>query len=215
MNQWGNIPDWIYSASSALMQSLKTADSMTFYHCLRVGEMARRLAQSAGLNEYEQKVAQFAGMFHDIGKMGISKDVIWKPGRLTEDEYKQMKNHSIMSEVILTPFEKQSDFFKDILPGVRGHHERVDGTGYPDKLMDEQIPVIARVILIVDTVDAMSQNRAYRKGLPMERVFAELKQFKGTQFDAQLVQVFLESYAFWTPLMIEEETNEKLLKLVA
>ena len=72
MNQWGNIPDWIYTASSALMQSLKTADPMTFYHCLRVGEMARRLAQSAGLNEYEQKVAQFAGMFHDIGKMGIS-----------------------------------------------------------------------------------------------------------------------------------------------
>lgn len=215
MSKWGNIPDWAYEAARALMASLNAVDPMTYQHCMRVGEMARKLSRDAGFNEYEQKLAEFAGIFHDIGKIGISSDIIGKPGRLDPKELDIMRNHPSISEEIIRPLAGHP-FFGQLLAPVRAHHERMDGEGYPDKLVGEQIPVLARVILVVDTYDAMSQTRAYRKGLPDEVVYAELKRCSGTQFDPQLVRIFLETHKHWkSQETTHEDTQHLIIKKIA
>lgn len=211
-NKHGNMPTWAYDTAQALLQALQAVDPHTYQHCLRVGQLAKYLAKSAGLNEYQQKVAEFAGMFHDIGKIGISQDIIAKPGKLDAKELDIMKTHPVISEAILKPLG-QADFFADLMGPVRGHHERVDGEGYPDKKLGDEIPLLGRVILVVDTYDAMSQNRAYRKGLPNEIVYAELKRCSGTQFDPQLVRIFLEAHRFFIPTEIDRETQEKIVEI--
>ncbi|MBS1969628.1 MAG: HD domain-containing protein [Bdellovibrionales bacterium] len=213
-SSWGDVPSWAYDAAQALMQSLKVVDPGTYAHCLRVGEMARKLARDAGLNEYEQKMAEFAGIFHDIGKIGVDPEIIGKPGKLDPRELDIMKNHPCMSEQIVRPLATHS-FFRELLAPIRGHHERMDGEGYPDKLIGEKINVLSRVILVVDTYDAMSQTRAYRKGLPDDIVYAELKRCSGTQFDPQLVRIFLQAHPTWNALETDKETFHHLIKKIA
>ncbi len=214
-SQWGDIPSWAYDATQALMQSLKIVDPGTYAHCMRVGEMARKLARDAGLNEYEQKLAEFAGIFHDIGKMGIDPEIIGKPGKLDPRELDIMKNHPCMSEQIVRPLAKHS-FFKELLNPIRSHHERMDGEGYPDKLVGDKIPLLSRVILVVDTYDAMSKTRAYRKGLSDEIVYGELKRCSGTQFDPQLVRIFLQAHKTWNAIEADKETfHQQLTKKIA
>jgi uncharacterized domain HDIG len=214
-SSWGDIPAWAYDAARSLMQALKVVDPLTYAHCCRVGEMSRKLARDAGLNEYEQKLAEFAGLFHDIGKMGISQEIIAKPGKLDPLELSIMKSHSCLSEEIIEPLGANHQFFKSILPAVRGHHERIDGTGYPDKKLGDEIPLLARVILVVDTYDAMSQTRSYRQGLTDEVVYAELKRCAGTQFDPQLVKIFLQAHPLWDGQPQDKETHEFIIKRVA
>lgn len=213
-SNWGDIPAWAYDSAQALMQALKIVDPVTYAHCCRVGEMSRKLARDSGLNEYEQKLAEFAGLFHDIGKMGVSQSIIAKPGKLDDAELAVMKSHPVLSEEIVQPLAAHK-FFSEILPGIRGHHERVDGTGYPDKKRGDEIPLLARIILVVDTYDAMSQTRAYRKGLPNEVVYEELKRCSGTQFDSQLVTTFLQAHPTWEGQSVDQETLHHLIKKVA
>jgi putative nucleotidyltransferase with HDIG domain len=213
-SNWGNVPEWAYDAAHALMQSLNTVDPLTYQHCTRVGEMARKLARDSGLNDYQQKLAEFSGLFHDIGKIGISQEIIAKPGKLEPKELDIMRNHPVLSEEIIKPLSKHA-FFNELLPAIRGHHERVDGEGYPDKLMSDKVPLLARIILVVDTYDAMSQTRAYRKGLPDDIIYAELKRCSGTQFDAHLVRMFLQAHRSWQNQPTDQETAHKLIKKVA
>lgn len=214
---WGDVPAWAYGSAQALMQSLKVVDPATYAHCCRVGEMSRKLSRDAGLNEYEQKVAEFAGLFHDIGKIGISQAIIAKPGKLDDNEMTIMKKHPELSEQIVKPLSAKSTnkFFAHLLPAIRGHHERVDGTGYPDKKLGDEVPLLARVILVVDTYDAMTETRAYRKGLPVETVYAELKRCAGTQFDSQLVDIFLKAHKSWSAQENDQDTLHYLVKKVA
>jgi HD-GYP domain-containing protein (c-di-GMP phosphodiesterase class II) len=126
-----------------------------------------------------------------------------------------MRNHPIISENILKPLAEKDTFFRQLLAPVRGHHERVDGEGYPDRLVGDKINLLARIILIVDTYDAMSQTRSYRKGLPNEVVYAELKRCSGTQFDSQLVKIFLDSHKFWQQSKENENSIVEYLKRAA
>lgn len=213
-SSWGDIPAWAYESAQALMQSLKIIDPATYAHCCRVGEMSRKLARDAGLNEYEQKMAEFAGLFHDIGKIGISPLIIDKPGKLDDSEYKAMQQHPIMSEDIVKPLTKHQ-FFAEMLPSIRGHHERVDGTGYPDHKRGDEVPLVARVILVVDTYDAMSQTRAYRKGLPDDVIYAEIQRCSGTQFDSQLAKIFLQAHKSWAGQKQDQDTLNLLINRVA
>lgn len=213
-SSWGDIPAWAYGAAQALMQSLKLVDPATYAHCCRVGEMSRKLARDAGLNEYEQKLAEFAGLFHDIGKMGVPQSIISKPGKLDDAEHLIMQSHPVLSEQIINPLSHDK-FFASILPAIRGHHERVDGTGYPDKKRGDEVPLLARIILVVDTYDAMSQTRAYRKGLPVEVVYAELQRCSGTQFDSQLVKTFLQAHKTWETQEADQDTLNHLIKKIA
>lgn len=211
---WGDIPDWAYESVGSLLQALNAVEPSTYQHCLRVGEYCRKLSIEVGLNEYEQKVAEFSGLLHDIGKIGIEKDILLKPGRLDPKEIDIMKSHSVMSEEIIKPLAAHP-FFKQILPAVRGHHERIDGEGYPDKLAGEMIPLISRVILVVDTYDAMAENRVYRKGLPDDVIYSEIKRCKGTQFDPQIAKTFLEAHANWKNSKRDQETKNFIIRRVA
>jgi putative nucleotidyltransferase with HDIG domain len=211
---WGDIPDWSYDSVKSLMEALKAVEPSTYNHCLRVGEYSRKLAVSIGLNEFEQKVAEFSGILHDIGKIGIDRSVLLKPGKLDPHELDIIRNHSVMGEEIIKPFAAHP-FFKQILPGVRGHHERLDGEGYPDKLMGEEIPLMSRIILVVDTYDAMSEDRIYRKGLPDDIIYAELRRCSGSQFDPQLVKIFLQVHASWKKQQGDQQTLHHIIRKVA
>jgi len=211
---WGDIPEWAYDSAAALLKSLHISDPNTYEHCLRVGELARQLSRDLGLNEYEQKVAEFSGILHDIGKMGIEKEILLKPGKLDAKELDIMKSHSTLSAHIIEPLTHH-DFFKAVLPGVRGHHERMDGEGYPDKIIGEKISLFARIILVVDTYDAMSQTRVYRRGLPDDIIYAELKRCSGTQFDPQIVRAFMQAHSTWNTVNKDPETVSKLILKVA
>jgi putative nucleotidyltransferase with HDIG domain len=214
LKMWGDIPAWAYSSAHSLLETLKKTDPGTYQHCLRVGEGCRKLARDAGLNEYQQKLAEFSGMLHDIGKIGVDKSIIYKPAKLDDNELEHMRNHPVYSAEILKPLTHH-EFFEQVYPAVRSHHERVDGEGYPDKLRGESVPLLARVVLIVDTLDAMANNRAYRKGLPIDVIYRELEKFSGSQFDPQLVKIFLESHKFWDLHENEKETQEKITKKAA
>jgi len=194
---WNDIPDWTSKVTKAILHALKAKDSHTYFHCLRVGKTARLLGRAAGLNEYEQRVLEYSGIFHDIGKIGIPDEVLFKPARLSRDEFRLMKLHTLKSVEIISPL-METAFFKDVIPAVELHHERLDGTGYPHGLDAKDIPLLTRIVSIVDSVDAMISTRPYCKSMPMERVIGELKRCSGTQFDEDLVKIFIDAHKFWT-----------------
>lgn len=198
------------------METVRVKDPATYEHCIRVSRGARLLARAAGLDELDQKTVEFAGLFHDIGKIGIPDDILMKPSKLTEDEYKIMQSHPEKSVQILTPLAGV-EFYKNLLPGVMHHHERYDGRGYPHHLKGDAIPIAARMILVADTYDAMTADRVYRKGLAPEVAYKELEDFAGSQFDPHLVKIFLEAHPRWREgdYKIFSEMNNEVLKRAA
>lgn len=201
---WDDIPSWSADVAKSILLAVKEKDPHTFYHCLRVGRVSRQLAKAMGLNEFEQAVLEFSGMFHDVGKVGIPDQVLLKPGKLDQHEVELMKSHPMKSSAIIEPMSKTS-FFRLMLPGIRYHHEKIDGTGYPFGVAGEKIPLPARVISVVDTFDAMSYSRPYRQALPLEKVQQELIDFSGTQFDAAIVRIFMQLI----PHLNKEEENKE------
>ncbi|MBY0470388.1 HD-GYP domain-containing protein [bacterium] len=204
-----DIPDWAYAVAKALLATVRQRDPYTYGHCRRVGRHARLLAQAAGLPENEQRSVELASIFHDLGKIAIPDSILLKPGRLTEKEEALMREHPTKSVEIISPLAS-IPIFKSTIPGIQFHHERIDGAGYPSGIKGEQIPLHARIILIADTFDAMTTTRPYRKGLPHEIAYKELKQFSNRQFDAQLVKVFLQAHPGWGEL--EEEITEEFVR---
>lgn len=190
---WNSIPQDLLAKVNQILAELRDYDIATFDHCVRVSQMCCFLAEAAELSHSEKLKAQFAGLLHDVGKMKIPIEVLNKPGKLTDEEYNLVQNHSLFSAELLEPLE-HSPFFREVQLAVLHHHERIDGQGYPLKLEGEQIPYISRLILVVDTVDAMTQNRAYRKGLEMSVVYKELNKFAGVQFDKELVEIFISAH---------------------
>lgn len=190
---WNSIPQHLILKVNEILEDLKQHDMGTYKHCVRVSQLCSFLAEAADLSEYEKSLAQFSGLLHDVGKLKIPLDVLNKPGKLTDDEYDLVKKHALFSAELLEPLE-DSPFFREVQLAVLHHHERVDGVGYPLGLEEEQIPYVSRLILIVDTVDAMTQDRAYRKGLPLDVVYRELEKFSGTQFDSFLVDTFISAH---------------------
>jgi HD-GYP domain-containing protein (c-di-GMP phosphodiesterase class II) len=188
------IPIWAPSVAAAILQTVLKKDPFTFYHCCRVGQAARKLGHAMGLPEFELSIFEYSGLFHDVGKVGVSDGILLKPDRLTSDEHNTMKNHAEMSVQIIRPLTKDA-FFRFLIPGIRYHHERFDGKGYPIGLIGEKIPLVARVIAVVDTVDAMTNTRPYRQALSMEHVKKELVDYSSTQFDPNIVQLYLKALA--------------------
>lgn len=208
---WDDVPEWAKDVTASILRAVKEKDPHTFYHCCRVGRNAKKLGKSMGLNEFEQIVLEFSGLFHDIGKVGIPDDILLKPGRLTSNEIEVMKAHPLKSAQIIEPLATLP-LFRFTLPGVRYHHERIDGTGYPFNLANDKIPLFARVVSVVDCVDAMTNTRPYRKALPIEKVIAELKEFSGTQFDAELVKIYLEASPHWNKEEKEDHDTEQIVR---
>lgn len=205
---WGDIPDNVKSIARTLLVAVREKDPYTYGHCRRVARNARLLAKAAGLNEFEQRMVEYASLFHDLGKMGIPDQILLKPAPLTPEEEQIMRQHPIKSVEIIEPLS-ENPFFKSIIPGIRHHHERIDGLGYPDGISKDQIPMSARIILIADTFDAMTTSRPYRKGLPFEVAYKELQLFSNRQFDPHFVKIFLESHKKWEAF--EDDITEEFV----
>jgi putative nucleotidyltransferase with HDIG domain len=188
---WDDIPDWSLDVARQLLNEVKEKDEFTFHHCCRVGRGARRLAKAIGLNEFEQAILEYSGLFHDIGKARIPIEILTKPGRLDRNEIEIIKSHPTLSADMIKHLD-HVPFFRFMLPGIKYHHEKIDGGGYPNALRGDGIPLFARVIAVVDSHDAMTHARPYRNPLPEEKAIQELKDFSGTQFDFHLVKAFLE-----------------------
>jgi HD-GYP domain-containing protein (c-di-GMP phosphodiesterase class II) len=175
------------SSVAALAFALEAKDAYTIGHSQRVSELATTIGRQIGLPEETIEKTRIAGLVHDIGKIGVSESILNKPGRLTEDEYEQVKTHCAMAERILRPIIEDAD----TLSMVRHHHERYDGRGYPDGLRGEEIPVGARILAVADTYDAMTSERPYRKALDPETARLEIERSTWTQFDPGVVTAFV------------------------
>ena len=170
----------------SLARAVEAKDSALESHTERVGMNARRLGEALGLGEDTLDDLLWGGVIHDIGKIGIPDSILLKPGPLTVDEFEIMKQHVFIGEEIARPLRSAHD----LLPIIRNHHERIDGTGYPDGLAGEDIPLGARIVAICDAFDAMISDRPYRKGLTHANAMATLVAGAGTQWDGQLVAIF-------------------------
>ncbi len=157
-------------------------------HSNRVSELCLEMAKALDWSPLEQRKISTAGLLHDIGKIGISETILDKPGKLTDDEYKEICTHPEIGYRILQSFENM----KELAEYAYSHHEKWDGTGYPRKLKGDNIPIEARILAIADTYDAMTSSRSYREGLPKQVAVAELIRCKNTQFDPKLVDTFIE-----------------------
>lgn len=163
-------------------------DSYTESHLRRLQLYGERLAIAAGLNDEQVRAVRYGGILHDIGKIGVSEAILRKPGPLTAEEMAHMRQHPVIGARLIG----QMRFAREVAPIVRGHHERWDGTGYPDGLRGDEIPIGARVIAIVDAYDAMTTDRPYRAALSEAEAIKRLQDGSGTQFDPALLSAFLE-----------------------
>ena len=197
-------PEWAVGVASALLHAVKLKDVYTFYHCCRVGRQARLLAKVMGLDEYQQTILEFSGLFHDIGKVGISENILSKHGALNETEMDLIKKHPQMSAEIIKKLTKEK-FFRLLLPGIQCHHEKIDGSGYPFNMKGEDIPLPARIITVVDAMDAMTHTRTYRKALSIAKAKKELIDFSGSQFDKHIVRIYLEAAKYLESMAVEEQ----------
>ncbi|HNV68452.1 MAG TPA: HD domain-containing protein, partial [Candidatus Ozemobacteraceae bacterium] len=185
-----NIQRVYLSTVEVLATAIDAKDPYTHGHSRRVTDYSVAIAEEMGLSKAEIDNVRYAGLLHDVGKIGIKDSIIGKPERLTDEEYNIIKRHPSIGADILKPVE----FLSDKIPGVLHHHEYYDGRGYPDHLKGEDIPFIGRVICVADAFDAMTSDRPYRKGLNVNVAIGELKKFSGKQFDPACVDAFLRAF---------------------
>lgn len=171
----------------ALANTIDAKDSYTNGHSSRVAQYSVMLAERMGYGGEKLEQVQYAALLHDIGKIGIPREIINKPSRLTDEEYEIIKTHPAIGGNILDEITE----IPDIAVGARWHHERYDGKGYPDRLMGEEIPELARIIGVADAYDAMTSKRSYRDVLPQDVVLAEIEKGKGSQFDPLIAEHML------------------------
>ncbi len=182
----------------ALAKTIDAKDRYTSGHSERVADYARTIAEKAGEPQEIQDEIYYIGLVHDIGKIGIPKNIINKPGRLTDDEYTVIQSHTVIGASILQNIDEVPWF----AIGAHYHHERYDGQGYPQGLKGEEIPKLARIIAVADAYDAMTSTRSYRSALPQQTVRAEILKGRGQQFDPYYADIMLS--------MIDEDVHYRL-----
>lgn len=180
--------DLTFQAIMAITKAVDAKDEYTRQHSTRVAKFSREIATRLGVfsDEEIENIYRLA-LLHDIGKIGIRDDVLKKPGKLSDDEFAEMKTHTTIGANIL----KEVTLVKDVALGAKYHHERYDGRGYMEGLKGEDIPLCARIVSVADSYDAMTSDRAYRKALPKDVVRNEIEKGRGTQFDPKLVDIML------------------------
>lgn len=185
----------------ALAQAIDAKDPYTRGHSVRVNRYSVLLARELGLSEAEIRDIHVASLLHDVGKIGIDDAILKKPGALTDAEFVIMKTHPVLGANIMEPIRQM----KEILPGLRSHHERWTGGGYPDNLAGERIPLMARVIAVADTFDAITTDRPYQKLRTFDEGLERLKELKGRALDTKVVEAFMRLY---DQGLIRQETPE-------
>jgi putative two-component system response regulator len=170
---------------SSLALSIEAKDPYTEGHCDRLAKYSVAMAERLGLPEELHRTLRRGGLLHDIGKLSVPERILLKPGPLTPEERKIMEQHAVMGERICSPLRT----FRDVLPIIRHHHEKGDGSGYPDGLKVEQIPLTARILQVTDIYDALSTDRPYHKALPPEKAFSIMREeVKRGWWDGSLVE---------------------------
>jgi len=177
-----------YAATmAALCQAVETKDCYTRGHSERVSRGSAMIAREVGMRSGRVEAIRYAGMLHDVGKLGVPTTVLQKSGALTEEEYAAIQLHPMRGLAIV----REIGFLDEALAGIMHHHERIDGHGYPMGLAGDEIPEFARVIAVADAFDAMTSNRSYRGARSVEEAIADLRKWSGTQFDPALVDAFV------------------------
>jgi HD-GYP domain-containing protein (c-di-GMP phosphodiesterase class II) len=174
---------------SALAAALELRDDATGRHAARVTEVATRLAQEVAPLLTTDPDLEYGFLLHDLGKIGIPDSILKKPGPLDEEEMEQMRYHPVLGVQILDAVPYLGKVTRDV---VGSHHERWDGTGYPDGLAGREIPPAARIFAVADAYDAMTNDRAYRAAMPVEEALAEISRCAGTHFDPDIAAAFVE-----------------------
>jgi putative nucleotidyltransferase with HDIG domain len=185
--RYRDLQELLVGLARSLTSAIDAKDSYTYGHSERVARIAMELGRAVGLQEEELSDVFLAGLLHDIGKIGVRDAILSKVEPLTAEEFEHIKQHVTIGYSILQNLKP----IAHLLPGVRNHHERYDGKGYPDGLAGEAIPLLARILAVADSYDAMTTNRPYREALPLPKVEEILKQGAGTQWDKRVIDAFL------------------------
>ncbi len=188
-----NIQDNFMKTISGFALAVEAKDAYTHGHSENVMKYTLATAKKLGLHEEDIEIVKYSGLLHDIGKIGVEEAILNKPGRLTDEEFAHIKQHPELGARILADMP----YFEKIVPLVRHHHEFYNGKGYPDGLAGESIPYGARLLSVADAFEAMTSNRPYRKAMPFEKAFSIIEENKGTQFDPEIVDVFIEVMKEW------------------
>jgi HD-GYP domain-containing protein (c-di-GMP phosphodiesterase class II) len=173
----------------AFVNAMDAKDAYTCGHSERVAAIGRRIGQQLGLSAQECDQLYTTGLLHDIGKIGVPDAVLGKPGRLDDEEFRRIQNHTTIGHQILKHVEPLSY----VLPGMLHHHEALDGSGYPFKLAGDQIPLFARILAVADSFDAMTSSRPYRQAMPFEKAQGILRNGSGKQWDPRVLDAFFEA----------------------
>lgn len=179
-----------FATIHALAETIEKRDKYTGGHTRRVTKYSQILGQMLNISIDDANKLELSAILHDVGKIGISDEILLKKGRLTCKEFDEIKKHTIFGEEIIS----HTSQLKNIIPGVRQHHEKYDGDGYPDNLIGDNISIIARIITVADVFDAMVTDRPYRKRLELKTALEELKNMAGTHLDPDVVKAFFDAY---------------------
>lgn len=189
-NLYEELKEAFYGTAESLAETIEKRDPYTGGHTKRVMRYSLTIGRYMGLNKTDIEKLRLSAILHDIGKIGVRDSILLKTDRLEPDEAAAMGMHSKYGSEILDHVKQ----LRDVIPGVRGHHEKWDGTGYPDGLKGADIPLFARIITVADTFDAMTTDRPYRKALSAAQAVEELLKHSGRQFDAEVVEAFIKAW---------------------
>ncbi|MBM4306549.1 MAG: HD-GYP domain-containing protein [Deltaproteobacteria bacterium] len=184
------LEEMFFQTAESLADAIEKRDPYTGGHTQRVTTYSLGTAKYLSLKPVELRWLKISAVLHDIGKIGIDDQILRKPDRLNPEEFNQIKRHANMGAEIIDHIKQ----LKNIIPGIKYHHEQLDGTGYPEGLKGEKIPIIAKIVAVADTFDAMTTDRPYRKEMSKELAIKELKRISGTQLDQIVVEAFLKAY---------------------
>jgi HD-GYP domain-containing protein (c-di-GMP phosphodiesterase class II) len=182
-----DLQDLMMGVLGALTSSIDAKDPYTCGHSERVAAISLWMGRQVGLSTKQLRDAYLGGLLHDVGKIGVSEQVLCKPGKLTDDEFEQIQRHPEIGSNILQGIKQLFEVNQAVLT----HHERMDGTGYPNGLQGEEIPLIGRIVGLADSFDAMTSARVYRKALSLDRALEEIRTYSGSHYDPALTTILL------------------------
>ena len=184
------LEEMFFQTAESLSDAIEKRDPYTGGHTQRVTAYSLATAKYLPLEPMEMKWLKISSVLHDIGKIGIDDQILRKTERLNSEEFNEIKRHTSMGAEIIDHIKQ----LRNIIPGVKYHHEQIDGTGYPEGLRGDKIPMIAKIVSVGDTFDAMTTDRPYRRALGKEMAINELRRCSGTQFDQNVVEAFIRAY---------------------
>jgi len=184
------LEEMFFQTADSLADAIEQRDPYTGGHTRRVTQYSLAIAKYLRLKHLDRKWLKIASVLHDIGKIGIGDSILKKPERLSPEEFNLIKRHSDIGVKIIEHIRQ----LREIVPGVKYHHEQVDGKGYPDGLRGDEIPMLAKIVAVADTYDAITTDRPYRKAMEKEVAIEELKRCSGTQLDKEVVEAFIQAY---------------------